>query len=220
MIITPMTLSVLAAGLIVTAGAASPQSTYTLTIRMKDAVPARPDDLQCTALKLDPEESYIIKVDPHASKRTAHHMMVYGCKDIPNDKPVWDCYLGESHESENSVCRGGEREILFAWAMDAPAKSLPEGVGIRVSGATDIKYMVVQIHYASLFPDGVTDNSGVTLTMTNNRPPMQAGYLVLANVGIIPPKQEAVNKDRNLRGPQEGSGLLCIYIYISVVMAC
>lgn len=166
-------------------------STYSMTIRMKGAVPTRPDDLQCTAVKLDPEESYIIKVDPHASRQTAHHMMVYGCKDLPNNKTVWDCHLSETHESENSVCRGGQREILYAWANDAPAKTLPEGVGIRVSGRTDIKYLVVQLHYASVFPEGVTDNSGVTLTLTHNRPPMQAGYLVLVNYGSIPPKQKA-----------------------------
>ncbi|KAK3756261.1 hypothetical protein RRG08_035321 [Elysia crispata] len=183
-------LSFLVTSIFVNVGVAS-ETTYSLTIRMKDAVPTRPDDLQCTAVKLDPEESYIIKVDPHASKQTAHHMMVYGCKDIPNHHLVWDCHLSESKESENSVCRGGQREILFAWAMDAPAKSLPEGVGIRVSGTTDIKYMVVQLHYASIFPEGVTDSSGVTITLTHQRPPMQAGYLVLANDGYIPPKQQA-----------------------------
>lgn len=29
--------------------------------------------------------------------------------------------------SENAVCGLGDRQILFAWAMDAPEKTLPEG---------------------------------------------------------------------------------------------
>ncbi|RUS72763.1 hypothetical protein EGW08_019481 [Elysia chlorotica] len=190
MICTVFALSFLATSLFVNVITAS-SSTYSLTIRMKDAVPTRPDDLQCTAIKLDPEESYIIKLDPHASRQTAHHMMVYGCKDIPSHDSVWDCHQSDGYNTENSVCRGGERQILFAWANDAPAKTLPEDVGIRVSGATDIKYMVVQLHYASIFPEGVTDNSGITITLTHQRPPMQAGYLILANVGFIPPKQQA-----------------------------
>ncbi|GFO35718.1 peptidyl-glycine alpha-amidating monooxygenase [Plakobranchus ocellatus] len=190
-----LTSAILATASLYVSVCTAPGKTYSLTIRMKEAIPTRPDDLQCTSIKLDPEESYIIKVDPHASKQTAHHMMVFGCEEIDNNNPIWDCHAGESSGSNNSVCRGGERQILFAWAMDATSKSLPEGVGIRVSGETKINYIVVQLHYANVFPDGVTDNSGVTLTMTHHRPPMQAGYLVLYDVGPIPPHKKAVEVD-------------------------
>jgi peptidylglycine monooxygenase len=65
---------------------------------------------------------------------TAHHILIYGCK-IPGyherDTPrvVWDC--GEMAKSNTEfvkapTCASGS-EIVYAWAMDAPALVLPEG---------------------------------------------------------------------------------------------
>jgi len=39
------------------------------------------------------------------------------------------------------------KKIVYAWALDAPEKELPEGVGLRVGGDTDIQYLVLQLHY-------------------------------------------------------------------------
>ena len=43
------------------------------------------------------------------------------------------------------------KRIVYAWALDAPQKSLPEGVGLRVGGDTDIQYVVLQLHYKRQF---------------------------------------------------------------------
>ncbi|XP_059178866.1 peptidylglycine alpha-hydroxylating monooxygenase-like [Physella acuta] len=160
---------------------------YSITIRMPDVVSDRADALICTSVKLDPKESYLIRFKPHASKETAHHMMVFGCHQPGSTAESWACFNSDGQD-ENSVCRDGEREILFAWALDAPDKSLPEGVGFRVSGNTTITHLVVQLHYATEFAPGVTDNSGITLEFTNKRPPQLANYYVLGNWGIIPPQ--------------------------------
>ena len=45
-----------------------------------------------------------------------------------------------------------EKKIVYAWANDAPSKKMPEGVGLRVGGDTDIQYMVLQLHYKKKFP--------------------------------------------------------------------
>lgn len=66
---------------------------------------------------------------------TAHHILIYGCK-IPGyherDTPrvVWDC--GEMANSRAEyirapTCASGS-QIVYAWAMDAPALALPEGL--------------------------------------------------------------------------------------------
>lgn len=48
--------------------------------------------------------------------------------------------------------RGMAKRIVYAWALNAPKKQLPEGVGLRVGGDTDIQYMVLQLHYKEVFP--------------------------------------------------------------------
>jgi len=164
---------------------------YTLDIMMDHAVAHQPDDLVCTARKLEQGESYIIKLSPHADKSTAHHMMLFGCKLPANQnftKP-WSCDGYNDMDSPVSVCRGGSRKILFAWALNAPEKSLPDGVGLRVGGDTGIQYLVTQLHYAKKFPEGVTDGSGYTVHITRDRPEQQAGYIIIGGDGTIPPQQ-------------------------------
>jgi len=169
---------------------------YQLNITMKDVVPEKPDDLVCIAKQLDPAESYIVKFTPHASASTAHHMMVYGCQMPAHETmgEAWRCPDADG-KGVHSVCGQGQRQIYFAWALDAPEFTLPDGVGFRVSGDTGINYLVIQLHYAKRFPDGVTDNSGVTLDITNTRPPQQAGYIVIGTWGSIPPHQPAYHME-------------------------
>ncbi|CAG5119523.1 unnamed protein product [Candidula unifasciata] len=169
----------------------SKDNNYFLSIRMPNVTPQRVDELICTAAKLDPRESYIVRFTPHASKASAHHMMLYGCRSPASFSPSWICNQNQtpSGPSHDAVCLEDTKHIVFAWALDAPEKALPEGVGLRVSGDTGINYLVVQLHYAKAFPPGVTDNSGYTLEMTNSRPPQQVGYLVLGNWGVIPPQK-------------------------------
>lgn len=163
---------------------------YTITIRMNNTVSERADDLVCIGRKLDPQESYIVEFTPHASATTAHHMMVYGCSmpAVEDYQQAWQCADSDGR-SIHSVCGTGKRQIYFAWALDAPEKSLPEGVGFRVSGNTGINYLIIQLHYAKKFSGGVTDNSGMTLHMTDTRPPQQAGYIVIGTWGTVPPQK-------------------------------
>ena len=74
----------------------------------------------------------------------------------------------EAGEESHPVCGpGSTSQIIYAWAMDAPALDLPDGVGFRVGAGTNIKYLVLQVHYAStdyISQDG--DDSGVFLEYT------------------------------------------------------
>ena len=63
------------------------------------------------------------------------------------------------------VCSGSS-SILFAWAKNAPPTKLPKDVGFRFGGDTQIKYLVMQIHYAHKLPPGEKDYSGMDLEIT------------------------------------------------------
>lgn len=74
---------------------------------------------------------------------------------VPNLSIVYR-KCGGRERDEARVCGGHEhigmaKRIVYAWALDAPSKKLPEGVGLRVGGDTDIQYMVLQLHYKTTF---------------------------------------------------------------------
>ncbi len=63
-------------------------------------------------------------------------------------------------------------QILYAWAKDAPKLELPEDVGFRIGKDSDVKYLVLQVHYSSLdhIPaDG--DDSGIFLKFSHKPMP-------------------------------------------------
>lgn len=41
-------------------------------------------------------------------------------------------------------------KVIYAWARDAPMLTLPEEVGFQVGKGSAIKYLVLQVHYASI----------------------------------------------------------------------
>lgn len=55
-------------------------------------------------------------------------------------------------------------QIIYAWARDAPDLNLPEGVGFKVGQDSEIKYLVLQVHYAH--KKDKPDDSGVFLKYT------------------------------------------------------
>lgn len=40
---------------------------------------------------------------------------------------------------------------MYAWARDAPTLKLPNGVGFKVGGNSNINYLVLQVHYHRMF---------------------------------------------------------------------
>ena len=80
-------------------------------------------------------------------------------------------------------------QFVYAWARNAPSLELPEDVGFKVGGGGDIKYLVLQVHYASVdkIPD-TGDRSGVVLSYTNIPQPKRAGVYYLATGGVIEPR--------------------------------
>ncbi|EEC14034.1 hypothetical protein IscW_ISCW021825 [Ixodes scapularis] len=88
---------------------------------------------------------------PNATKHVAHHILIYGCespgyREWDTPRAVWDCgEMATSHSMfhKGPTCRTGS-QIIYAWAMDAPALKLPEGVGFKIGGNSGINYLVLQ----------------------------------------------------------------------------
>jgi len=158
---------------------------------MPKVTPSLAETYLCTPIRMDTEDTYyIVGFKPNATKMTAHHILIYGCEEPGDVSPTWNCgemAVQEPGLGSHPVCAKGA-QVIYAWAMDAPALQLPEGVGFRVGGNTNIKYLVLQVHYAStdnIDPSG--DDSGVFLQYTEQEQPKTAGILLMGTGGSAPP---------------------------------
>ncbi|XP_078672296.1 putative peptidylglycine alpha-hydroxylating monooxygenase 1 [Branchiostoma floridae x Branchiostoma belcheri] len=163
-------------------------------VRMPGVRPEKRDSYFCYKFKVPQgEPSYIVGFEPKTVEHAAHHMLLFGCK-VPGsaDQDVWNC--GEmSGSTIHPTCRDGV-QVLYAWAHNAPSLQLPKDVGFEIGGNTDIKYLVLQVHYndVSKFKGGATDNSGVGLQVTDVPQKYLAGVYILGNgEGTIPAHSSA-----------------------------
>ena len=103
---------------------------------MPRVVPTIAESYICTPIRMDTEDTYyIVGFKPNATKMTAHHMLIYGCEEPGDDSPTWNCgemAVREPGLESHPVCASGA-QVIYAWAMDAKALQLPQGVGFRVS---------------------------------------------------------------------------------------
>ncbi|XP_068214984.1 peptidyl-glycine alpha-amidating monooxygenase B-like isoform X3 [Palaemon carinicauda] len=168
-------------------------ATYTMTFTMPGVTPKVSDAYVCTAMPLnETQEEWVVKFDPMASASRAHHMLLFGCSDVPEEnlkRGAWDC-------GHHGVCTGGK--IMYAWAKNAPATHLPKNVGFRIGGNSGIRYLTLQIHYAQPLPDRVKDHSGLQMEVTTQQQTYKAGiYLLMAGFADIPPHTPKTNVDVN-----------------------
>jgi len=160
---------------------------------MPKAKPEAPETYLCTPIRLDENNTYyVVGYEPRAEMETAHHMLLFGCKEPGIKESIFSCgemENGLTGTKNASPCKNGQK-ILYAWAKNAPKLDLPEGVGFKVGGRdSDVNYLVLQVHYASVdnIPaDG--DTSGVVLKYTNEPQPRSAGVYFVGTRGMIPAK--------------------------------
>lgn len=172
---------------------------------MPDVRPKHVDSYLCTAFALDMEKPlYVVAFEPNATKETAHHILLYGCEEPGSLNDVWDCGEMNRNSRQNTwdtkddvprsnVCGKGS-QVIYAWAMDAPKLELPPDVAFRIGKGTSIKYLVLQVHYASVYKfkkDNTTDNSGIVISYTTKKQPKSAGVILLGAGGFIMPRSSA-----------------------------
>ncbi|XP_046652087.1 peptidyl-glycine alpha-amidating monooxygenase B-like isoform X2 [Daphnia pulicaria] len=159
-----------------------------IKLRMPGIIPQKNDDYLCTAFDARDEQLYITQYKIEGSAERAHHMLLYGCSDVPSTEMSWDC-------GHHGVCSGSS-SIMFAWAKNAPPTSLPPSVGFRFGGTqTSVKYLVLQIHYAHTLPPGEKDYSGMDIDVTSEEQKYIAGIFLLIGGAVIPPFMPKVHAD-------------------------
>uniref|UniRef100_A0A1I8AP06 Peptidylglycine monooxygenase n=1 Tax=Steinernema glaseri TaxID=37863 RepID=A0A1I8AP06_9BILA len=146
------------------------------TIHMNGYSPNMHDDY--VAVAMEAKAGYIVKFEPFAHADRVHHMLLYGC-----EQPAGNTYFWKGMQT----CSGAAH-ILYAWARNAPALTLPNDVAFAVGNEGDsIRYLVLQIHYAQPFAGNVKDYSGVTLHMSQQKPANLAAVLLFVSGNPIPP---------------------------------
>ena len=93
-----------------------------------------------------------------------------------------------NYDTSAPPCKSGKgSQIIYAWAKDAPDLTLPVNTGFRVGKHSQIKYLVLQVHYAHLdmIPES-GDDSGVALQYTDQVQSQTAGVLLLGTGGLAP----------------------------------
>ncbi|XP_060607191.1 peptidyl-glycine alpha-amidating monooxygenase-like isoform X2 [Ruditapes philippinarum] len=166
-----------------------PSDACTFDLRMKGAHPHEPDGYFCSGYDVEDilgvqdqqsSDGYIVRYEALASADVAHHVLVFGCRNLRrNTGEVWRC---------GQVCDGDD-QIIFAWAKNAPPLSLPKDVGQHIGRTTDIRHIVIQIHYANAL--NASDNSGIRLYTTRQRQPYVSGIYLLLGYGITIPRNTA-----------------------------
>ncbi|CAN7939868.1 unnamed protein product, partial [Ixodes hexagonus] len=162
------------------------------------------DTYLCTAARVGwKKHKYVVAFTPNATMHVAHHILIYGCtepgyREWDTPRAVWDC--GEM-SGANDMYRSGPTcawgtQTIYAWARDAPALSLPKGVGFKIGGNSGVRFLVLQVHYAdtTAFLGGTKrDNSGILLTVvpgSTKSVKRRAGVYLLGTAGMIPAKQK------------------------------
>ncbi|KRX85224.1 Peptidyl-glycine alpha-amidating monooxygenase A [Trichinella sp. T6] len=154
---------------------------YDLDLKMPGKMPSKDEEYICYGIKVE-QPGYITEFIPIAEVSRVHHMIVFGAM-INDNAPgsVWPC------EGSLGV---PSAKILYAWARNAPALKMPNGVGVPISGSSTVNYLILQMHYNLKFIGDVLDYSGVTMKVTSNHPTYVAGvYILYADGSVsIPPK--------------------------------
>ena len=64
-----------------------------------------------------------------------------GCASEGPANEAWPCHM-------TSPCRGGFERVLYGWGKNAPAMSLPTGVGYGVGPGSAMQSLVLQVCHA------------------------------------------------------------------------
>ncbi|CAG7657333.1 unnamed protein product [Allacma fusca] len=165
-----------------------------IELSMPNVTPKKNDDYYCTTKNIEEfGTQYIHSFEPNSNADRAHHMILFACNDVPEELTKngwWDC--GHHYQACSSM------RIIYAWAKNAPPTELPPDVGLRIGPESNIKNIVLQVHYAHPLPEGTTDHSGFKLHVSQEEPKFLAGVMILYRSYLnIPKNTEKIHGDMN-----------------------
>lgn len=74
----------------------------------------------------------------HGSRNLRAYGLAGCATTAGSSEPVWEC-IG------HGVCGSAGQQVLYGWGKDAPAMSLPPGVGFHVGEGSAIHSLVLQV---------------------------------------------------------------------------
>ena len=98
-----------------------PFPTRSMEISLPNAKPLTPEAYICTPMKIDPKQtSFVVGFKPKADAKTAHHLLIYGCKRPGLYKPLFNCgdmaVKQKNLPSASNPCGSG-RSDLFCFVL-------------------------------------------------------------------------------------------------------
>jgi hypothetical protein len=155
----------------------SAQNEQTLSLKATTVTTDKEDVYMCFPTVLPSQDMYIVKYTPHADMSISHHMLIYGC-EVPRSNQPYECQT-------MGVCKTDFSQIVYGWAMNAPALTLPDETGFHVGGSNKIKTLVLQFHYKKI--GTWNGGNGVDLTYLTKEPARLAGIYLMSTDGSLPP---------------------------------
>lgn len=164
---------------------------------MPGVSPKKEDTYLCTAAKID-DVRYISAFVPKHESGHAHHIILTGCTEPGSTDKIWNC--GEMQATSGvdksnakykvaPQCASGTR-MMYAYAMEAPPLTLPEGVTFGVGEKFHLPYLVVQVHYKNTKDfkkdETLKDYSGVKIVYQHQPSPKLGGIHLSLTGGVIP----------------------------------
>ena len=121
-----------------------------LEMHMPHSKPKLPETYLCTPFKLDADKTlFITGFESKADRKTAHHMLLFGCKMPGKNEPLYHCGAMDAAQADNSPATnpcGNGTAIIYAWAQNAPKLHLPKDVAFQVGGPdSGIDWLVLQV---------------------------------------------------------------------------
>ncbi|XP_045188021.1 uncharacterized protein LOC123545778 [Mercenaria mercenaria] len=164
--------------------------TFNYTIRFPETpVPAKETTYICVTFELPKDKQYhLVAAAPDIDNlHVMHHILIFGCEGA--DKAPRNLMEPE----ECGAIMGGCRELIAAWSAGGIGQCLDKNMGFLVGADKGLKYAVMQHHWNN--PQEVTDytdSSGMTLYLTPNLRPNNAGVLITGQGSLdIPPGQSS-----------------------------
>ena len=146
---------------------------------MEDAKVEYDDEYLSTLLPIQDyfgplENAYFIKKITVIKDEKVHHLIVDGCSDFVDG-------TAKAASTYKVNCRN--KEILFAWALNADPLTLPESSAIMVGGASGINSIKIECHYKDKFA-GVDDLTGIEVEYEEKAPERLVGIFLIGAMGF------------------------------------
>ncbi|XP_069110471.1 peptidyl-glycine alpha-amidating monooxygenase B-like [Argopecten irradians] len=141
----------------------------------------------CSAFPLKANE-YIVEYLPLGERDDTYHITISVCDAVYDESPIWEC-MNPLH-----VCKGKNREVMFAWTNGAPGWILPEYAGVFTGNTS--KYIVLQVHGRDDISDErAADFAHLRLKIQRTRPQLDAAIGIYAVGGHVPANVENFTAD-------------------------